>query len=165
MLKLNKRKNLKLHTLFKYKEIVDWDVAEVCDWLNSLNLSKCYRDLFYFHEIDGNMIVDFDEDDLIALPIERPQSPKENSSRLGQLSSNRLFLFTKRLDFPKGEQESEISKKNSQRKGFDGFSNKRSFSMDCSRGSTMDAFSSSLFILINTLMLSVFTRLMERHFW
>ena len=52
------------------KRIQDWDVVEVGLWLNSINLSQ-YRDVFFFNEVDGEMLADIDEDDLIAIPIER----------------------------------------------------------------------------------------------
>jgi PAS domain S-box-containing protein len=52
------------------KKIQDWDVVEVGLWLNSINLSQ-YRDVFFFNEVDGEMLADIDEDDLIAIPIER----------------------------------------------------------------------------------------------
>eukprot|EP00008_Paramoeba_atlantica_P015585 CAMPEP_0201475544 /NCGR_PEP_ID=MMETSP0151_2-20130828/948_1 /ASSEMBLY_ACC=CAM_ASM_000257 /TAXON_ID=200890 /ORGANISM="Paramoeba atlantica, Strain 621/1 / CCAP 1560/9" /LENGTH=732 /DNA_ID=CAMNT_0047855665 /DNA_START=72 /DNA_END=2270 /DNA_ORIENTATION=+ len=54
----------------KNKNIADWDVVEVGLWLNSINLSQ-YRDVFFFNEVDGEMLADIDEDDLIAIPIER----------------------------------------------------------------------------------------------
>ena len=52
------------------KRIQDWDVVEVGLWLNSIDLAQ-YRDVFFFNEVDGEMLADIDEDDLIAIPIER----------------------------------------------------------------------------------------------
>ena len=52
------------------KRIQEWDVVEVGLWLNSIDLAQ-YRDVFFFNEVDGEMLADIDEDDLIAIPIER----------------------------------------------------------------------------------------------
>ena len=52
------------------KDFALWDVREVGLWLDSIGLSR-YRDAFFFNEIDGEMLADIDEDDLIAIPIER----------------------------------------------------------------------------------------------
>ena len=62
----------------------DWDVREVGKWLESFDLGR-YRDAFFYNEIDGEMLADIDEDDLIAIPIERLGHRKKIMRRLATL--------------------------------------------------------------------------------
>jgi hypothetical protein len=52
------------------KDILEWTVHEVGMWLNSIDLPQ-YQDVFFFNEVDGEMLADIDDDDLLALPIDR----------------------------------------------------------------------------------------------
>ena len=66
------------------KDFALWDVREVGLWLDSIGLSR-YRDTFFFNEIDGEMLADIDEDDLIAIPIERLGHRKKILRRINML--------------------------------------------------------------------------------
>ena len=66
------------------KDYTLWDVREVGLWLDSIGLSR-YRDAFFFNEIDGEMLQDIDEDDLIAIPIERLGHRKKILRRINML--------------------------------------------------------------------------------
>mmetsp|Transcript_11712 Transcript_11712/g.17752 ORF Transcript_11712/g.17752 Transcript_11712/m.17752 type:complete len:737 (-) Transcript_11712:97-2307(-) len=52
------------------KRMQEWSVVEVQLWLDSIGLGQ-YRDVFFFNEVDGDMLADIDEDDLIVIPIEK----------------------------------------------------------------------------------------------
>lgn len=65
------------------KDISEWTVHDVGIWLASINLGK-YRDVFFYNEIDGEMLVDIDDDDLLALPIERLGDRKKIIRRLNE---------------------------------------------------------------------------------
>ena len=60
----------------KKKDITNWSVAEVMLWLDSINLSE-YREIFHSNDIDGELLADLDEDDLIAMPISRMRHRKK----------------------------------------------------------------------------------------
>uniref|UniRef100_A0A7S4UAV2 Uncharacterized protein n=1 Tax=Paramoeba aestuarina TaxID=180227 RepID=A0A7S4UAV2_9EUKA len=66
------------------KDFTTWDVREVGLWLESNGLSR-YRETFVFNEIDGEMLVDIDEDDLLALPIDRLGHRKKILRRVNML--------------------------------------------------------------------------------
>jgi hypothetical protein len=52
------------------KHVRTWSVEEVCLWLHTFKLER-YADLFHSNDIDGELLEDIDEDDLIAMPIDR----------------------------------------------------------------------------------------------
>jgi PAS domain S-box-containing protein len=68
----------------KNKDMAEWSVVEVGLWLNSIHMSQ-YSDAFFFNEIDGEMLGDLDEDDLIAMPIERMGHRKKILRRIQKL--------------------------------------------------------------------------------
>ena len=70
----------------KKKDIAEWTVVEVGLWLNAINLSQ-YSDAFFFNEIDGEMLADLDEDDLIAMPIERMGHRKKILRRVAKIKN------------------------------------------------------------------------------
>ena len=52
------------------KKLVEWSIDEVGLFLCSISLPQ-YKDVFYFNEVDGEMLSTVDEEDLLVLPIER----------------------------------------------------------------------------------------------
>jgi hypothetical protein len=66
-----KRRELKPEDLsFLRKDLSQWNVNEVGMWLCSIDLPM-YQDLFFFNEVDGEMLADIDEDDLLSFPIDK----------------------------------------------------------------------------------------------
>ena len=64
-----KRRELKPEELaFTRKDITQWTTADVGLFLCSIDLPM-YQDLFFFNEVDGEMLADIDEDDLLSFPI------------------------------------------------------------------------------------------------
>jgi hypothetical protein len=57
-------------TSFLKKDLETWTVHEVGLWLATIDLAQ-YQDVFFFNEVDGEMLADIDDDDLLALPIDR----------------------------------------------------------------------------------------------
>mmetsp|Transcript_20992 Transcript_20992/g.59053 ORF Transcript_20992/g.59053 Transcript_20992/m.59053 type:complete len:766 (-) Transcript_20992:219-2516(-) len=70
-----------LSSTLKAKPLGEWTQQDVSNWLASIGLDR-YRDLFFYNEIDGEMLLDIDDDDLLALPIERLGDRKKILRRL-----------------------------------------------------------------------------------
>uniref|UniRef100_A0A7S4L438 SAM domain-containing protein n=1 Tax=Paramoeba aestuarina TaxID=180227 RepID=A0A7S4L438_9EUKA len=52
------------------KPVGDWTPGEVCSWLKYIGL-EAYCDNFFFNEVDGDMLLELDDDDLITLPVQK----------------------------------------------------------------------------------------------
>ena len=70
------------------KEITQWTAHEVGMWLSSVGLDK-YRNVFFYNEIDGEMLLDIDDDDLLALPIERLGDRKKILRKVNEVRGSR----------------------------------------------------------------------------
>eukprot|EP00008_Paramoeba_atlantica_P009096 CAMPEP_0201480072 /NCGR_PEP_ID=MMETSP0151_2-20130828/4645_1 /ASSEMBLY_ACC=CAM_ASM_000257 /TAXON_ID=200890 /ORGANISM="Paramoeba atlantica, Strain 621/1 / CCAP 1560/9" /LENGTH=773 /DNA_ID=CAMNT_0047861825 /DNA_START=60 /DNA_END=2381 /DNA_ORIENTATION=+ len=80
-----KKKKEVLDTSFQKKSLEDWNVRDVGNWLKYNKLSE-YQEVFFFNEIDGEMLVDLDEDDLLALPIDKIAHRKKILRKLAVLT-------------------------------------------------------------------------------
>mmetsp|Transcript_31092 Transcript_31092/g.87146 ORF Transcript_31092/g.87146 Transcript_31092/m.87146 type:complete len:749 (+) Transcript_31092:101-2347(+) len=71
-------------TFLQKKEIAQWTTNEVGLWLSHVRLDK-FRNVFFYNEIDGEMLLDIDDDDLLALPIDRLGERKKILRKVNEL--------------------------------------------------------------------------------
>ena len=64
--------------------MADWDVADVCGWLQEINLGE-HASSFEENEIVGEHLIDFNKDDLKELGVKKLGHQKTFMSKLSAL--------------------------------------------------------------------------------
>ena len=69
---------------YKDKPVADWDIADVSEWLQEINLGE-HASSFEENEIVGEHLIDFSKDDLKELGMKKLGHQKTFMSKLSSL--------------------------------------------------------------------------------